>query len=370
MREEDSVLRARMLSVVLSASVAALLLITAAAAEVRSSGLSGQPVIPPTLADQVRRVVDWTGYPKAAPTIVWIDSTSVGAPSPDEFQITYEHGMFSLEYERVAGGPVTSQFTVTVTGLVEWLPTASGNFSDGTLIGYTPLGPAAFARTPIVHSQQTTSSGIVVHSFLIRSDSGEVTMNLTISQGFAALPSGDTLTPMEGELTLQINHLMNRTDTQLTAQLGLTTDNPSQRFVLDNASWDDLHGFRHNEHAVNVTNNLPSGASSAFFAWMNHAAVNGQTIQVSETGPERNDTTGGYDLYLSYPRVGSPTNPDAIEVVHDPSLGVVSAAYQSLPGGPTGIQADIPLYVVTTAAVAALIGGTALLTRRRRKGEA
>ncbi len=358
-------LRARVVPVIFSAGVATLLLLTAAAAGAQSLATYGQPGI---LAQQAQRVVDWNGYPKTAPTLIWIDSVSVGAPTPDEFQIGYEHGTFSLEYERNAGGPVTSQFTVTIAGLVEWIPTADMRFSDGIPIAYTPLGATGFAHVPIVHSQATTSDGTVVHSFLIRSDSGEVTLNLTISQGFASLPSGATLTPMEAELTLQINHLMNRTDTQLSVQLSLATENTGQRFNLENQSWDDEHGYRQNEHAVNVTNDAPSGPSSAFFAWSNRAAFNGQPIQVSETGLEANETTGGYDLYFTYPRVASPMNPDAVEVVHDPTIGVVSAAFESLPvGGISGIQLDVSLYALTTAAVAALIGGTALLAHRRRK---
>jgi hypothetical protein len=355
---------------VLSAGLAALLVITAAAGGVQALTYSGHPDAPQGVTDQANRSVEWNLFPDVSPAALWIVSTSVNAPSPDEFKITYNHGSFSLAYERTAGGAVTSQFTVSVTGLVEWAPSGDGQFSEGTIIAYTPLGASAFGRVPIVHSESTTPTGGVVHSFLIQSNSGELTMNLTISQGFVTLPSGSTLTPMEAELTFELNHLMNRTDTRLSLQLSLTTNTPGQNFTLQNQSWDDEHEFSQNESAVNVTNPSQTPPSSAWFAWSNRAEVNGMAGRVDVTGPEVNETTGGYDLYLSYPRILSGTNPDQISIMHDPSLGVVSSAYQSIINKPTtttGIQPDIPLYVGTAAAMAALVGGTILLTRRQRR---
>ena len=77
------------------------------------------------------------------------------------------------------------------------------------------------------------------------------------------------------------------------------------------------------------------------------------------------------DVYLTYPRYNLTSNPNEIEVEHDPTIGVVSAAYASLPSGPLptgpGIQADVALYAVSLVAVAALVGGTAVLESRRRR---
>ena len=157
---------------------------------------------------------------------------------------------------------------------------------------------------------------------------------------------------------------------RLSLQLSLTSTTPGQQFILANRSWDDEHAFSQDERAVNVTNDSGSIPSSAWFAWSNHAEVNGQSSPVDVAGPEVNETTGGYDLYLSYPRVVAGTNPDQMDIVHDPSLGVVSAAYQSIlehPSTPTGIQPDIPLYAATMAAMAALVAGTVLLARRQRR---
>ena len=370
MAEGETVLRARFTPAVVSVSLATMLLMTAAAVGVHAMTFAGHAEMPQSVTDQTRRSVEWKTFPDNSPSVLWIVSTSVDAPAPDEFQITYNHGSFSLAYERTAGGPVTNQFTVTIAGLVEWLPTGDEQFSDGTLVEYTQLGASAFGRLPIVHSETTTPNGVVVDSFLIQSNSGEITMNLTISQGFVTLPSGSTLTPMEAELSFQLNHLMNRTDTRLSIQLAINTESAGQSFNLENETWDEEYKFSQDERAVNVTNDSTGIPSSSFFAWSNHAEVNGQPGVVNVTGPETNDTTGGYDLYLSYPRIPVMTNPHEIEVVHDPTLGVVSAAYQSLLNRappPTGIQADIPLYAVTMAAVAALVAGTILLTRRQRR---
>ncbi len=362
------VLRARFPPAVLSAGIATMLLLTAAMGVQATDGY-GHGVSTQSVADQARRSVDWNLFPDVSPAALWIVSTAVNAPAPDEFKITYNHGSFSLAYEPTAGGPVTSQFTVTVAGLVEWTPVGDGQFSEGARVAYTPMGASAFGRIPIVHYARTEPDGTVVHSFLIQSNSGELTLNLTIAQGFVRLPSGSTLTPMEAELIFQLNHLMNRTDTRLSIQLSLTTNAPGQRFNLTNESWDDEHQFSQDERAVNVTNDSEQPPSSAWFAWSNHADVNGLSVPVEATGPDFNETTGGYDLYLSYPRPQSMI-PDQITIVHDPSLGVVSAAYQSIINAPpttAGIQPDIPLYAGTVAAMAALVAGTVLLARRQRR---
>lgn len=197
-------------------------------------------------------------------------------------------------------------------------------------------------------------------------------MNLTIAQGFVTLPSGSTLTPMEAELTFKLTHLMNRTDTRLSIQLSLTTTTPGQNFSFANQSWDEEHQFAPDESSVDVTNSSAQPASTAWFAWSDHAEVNGQVTQVDATGPEINDTTGGYDLYLSYPRVLAGSNPDQVDIIHDPSLGVVSAAYQSIVNAPPvtpPIQPDVVLYAGTAGAMAVLVAGTVLIARRQRRGK-
>jgi hypothetical protein len=358
-------LHSRLVSGTVSMGIAAMFLLTSTVPLAAASAPGSSPILQDAAA-QAQRAVVWRLLPAADPTWLFINSASTDAPSADAFQITYANGSFALEYERSAGGPVTSRFTVTVAGLVEWLPGEDDQFSNGSTIAYTPLGSTAFGAVPIQHSETTTSDGTTVHSFVIESNSHEVSLNLTISQGFVTEHSRSTLTPMEAELTFRVNHIMNENATHLALHLSLNTD---QLVSFDSHSWDDEHQFSQNESAVNVTNVPGTSPSYAYFAWSNEASVNGRTSQVAATGPQPNVTAGAYDLYLSYPRVVSFPNPDQVEVVHDPTLGVVSAAYASLLAGipGRGIQADLPLYIVSMAGVAAIVAGTALVTNRRRR---
>lgn len=352
-------------TIALAISLAAALALSGA--ELLSDAAHASTVSPesPSVASQVRRNVTFVLPPKA-PRTLFIDSRSVDAPSPDEFQITYADGNFTLSYRRTQGGPITSQYTLTVRGLVEWNDThGDGQMEDGSIVAYTPMGPGAFGRFAIQHSQRTTGDGIAVNSFVIVSNRGDLTLNLTITDGFLALPSGQNLTPMEAKLTLDIFHNMTMPDTHLSLQLGLSTD---QRISLENRSWDDLNDFSSDDRALNVSNEVGSASSAAFFAWSNSASVNGQPGPVTTSGPDVNGTSGDYDFYLSYAR---PTADLQLRVVHDPAMGVVSAAYLSTlhpgPGPALPFVGDALLYGVSLAGIAALLGATAILVNRRRR---
>ena len=350
-------------SVKLSVGLAAAFLLATAAGVGASSSTGAASLAVPSQAQ--RSVHVWLPGPQ--PRQFGINTVSVGAPVTDEFQITYRQGTFTLDYERAAGGPVTSSYSVTIQGLAEWRTTGEGEFSRDAIVAYTPLGAAAFGNRTIQHTE-TSVNGVIVDTFMIASDDGSVVMNLTITQGF--LPSGSGWqTPMEAELTLQINHTMATSDTLLALQVSISTPQAPR---VQNESWDDQHDFARNERAINVTNDSGGIPSSTFFAWSNEATVNGQTGTVSASEPILNGTTGAYDVYFTYPRFNLTSNPNQIEVEHDPTMGIVSAAYASLvlpvPTGP-GIQADVSLYAVSLVAVAALVGGTAFLQSRRRRRE-
>ncbi len=316
----------------------------------------------------LRRNVVWYGVPEAAPRALHIESTSVGAPVQDEFQITYATGNFTLVYQRTAGGPITTQFTMTIEGLAEWNDTGGdGNFGEGSVVAYTPLGPGAFGRYPIQHSSLVMPDNTTEDSFVIQSNKGDVSLNLTIADGFYRLPSDQNLTPMEAKLTVEINHTMALPNTRLSLQITISTD---QKVVLENQSWDDLNDFSTDDRALNVTNQAGPNPSSAFFAWSNTAAVNGLRGDVVAAGPFANSTfPGSYDLYLTYPQQAPGTL--QVRIDHDPTLGVVSAAYLSslhpTPGSPIPFQGDAVLYAASLATIGVLVAGTALLVRRRRK---
>ncbi len=357
----------RRVVVALALSIAAALALASMAAVVASPQTAPPSVPASSFPAQVRRNVVWYGVPVASPRSVHIESTSENASAPDDFQISYQAGNFTLVYQRVASGPITTEYTMSINGLLEWNDSSGdGNVQEGTPVAYTPLGAGAFGRYPITHAQSTAAGGVQVNSFTIVSNRGDLTLNLTIADGFVELPSGQILTPMEAKLTIRIDHNMTRSDTRLSLQMGITT---SQKLSLDNQSWDDQQDFSSDDRALNVTNDAGASSSSAYFAWSNTATVNGQTGTVIPSGPSENQTmpgSGAYDLYLTYPQQAPGVT--QVHIVHDPTIGVVSAAYLIGPpkGSPLPFQGDALVYVASLVAIAAVVAGTAVLVSRRR----
>jgi len=350
----------------LLASAGALAVILAAG--LSSSADSGRtPISPAGATELAQRAIVWVGQPEGSPRAFRLSSESVNAPSPDEFQISYADGRFGLEYHRVAGGPVASSFNLTFQGLVEWHDTnEDGRIDDGSILRMVPLGSVGFGAAPISHTAWTGPKGGEVHSFLIASNYGpQIALNLTISERFLPLESDLTLTPMEAKLTIEIRHTFVHSDAKLGLLLSLETKG---RIRLEDRSWDDENHFSDDDHAVNVTEGDDLAPSNAFFAWSNHAFVNGEDRDVTLTGPEMNTSlSNGYDVYLAY---AGDEGPGMIDIVHDPVIGVVSAAYESLrnvPPSPTNLQPDYLLYFVSAAAVAALVLATVVLANRRRR---
>lgn len=350
----------------------ALLLTMAVAATLATAGFvvaaAGPQPVPAALdGTAAHRNVVWFGVPQAAPRSFHIESTSVGTPVQDEFQITYADGNFTLAYQRVAGGPITTQYTMTPWGLLEWNDTAGeGQFGDGAgIVAYTQLGPPAFGRFPVLHTNMTTADGVAVDSFLVQSNKGDVSLNLTIADGFVHLPSGQNLTPMEAKLTLEVNHTMTRSDTRLSLQIAITTD---QKVSLENQSWDDVYDFSSDDRALNVSSDSAVNPSAAFFAWSNTASVNGVLGPVVPS-VQTNETSGSHDLYLTYPQQAP--GQLQLQIIHDPTIGVVSAAYLSSlhppPPPPLGFAADAVVYAVSLAGIAVLVAGSVYLVRRRRR---
>lgn len=355
----------RRTALILALSLAAALALTGFAGALAASRPASPTIAAADFPPQVRRTVVWYGIPEAAPHFLHIESTATNASQPDDFQISYQAGNFTLVYQRAANGPVTNQYTLTLNGLVEWNDTSGdGNFQDGTIVAYTPLGPGAFGRYPVTHSERTTADGIRVNSFGMVSNKGDVALNLTIADGFVSVRSGEWVTPMEAKLSLAINHTMSQLNTQFSLQMGISTD---QNLTLWNQSWDDLNEFSTDDHAVNITSRDVSNPSSAFFAWSDWATVNGVEERVIPT--QLNETSPGsgiYNLLLTYPR--PPAASHQITIVHDPTIGVVSEAYYHPQQPPVlPFQAEPLVYGISLVAIAAFVAATALFVNRRRK---
>jgi len=71
-----------------------------------------------------------------------------------------------------------------------------------------------------------------------------------------------------------------------------------------------------------------------------------------------------YELYLAYP-IGATGSP--VKLVHDPVLGVDSAAYKGVVTRTPELQGDLVLYAASLAAAVFLIALTLMIADRRRK---
>jgi len=351
--------------------VRALFALAASATLLLTAGLTlaaaGSANYVPASVPPVQRQVVWVGTPSQAPHKIVINSESVGAPSPDEFQITYAEGSFTLEYKRHANASVTSEFKLTFSNLVEWNDTnGNGILDDDSILETIPLGPTGFGNLPIRHFERVTPDGGDIHSFLIQSNNQEVTLNLTIAERIVRVSPQEFLTPMEAKLTIDIQHRFTVLGAKLGLEIGIQTANTVK---LEDTSWDDENHFRQDDRSINVTNDSGPEPSTTFFAWANTANVSGQERAVTVTGPEASDSVPDYyQMYLAYP-APSEVPPSIISVVHDPTLGVVSAAYESLlrlPVGNPNLQGDVYLYAVSMVLVAGLVAATIVLASRRR----
>lgn len=350
--------------------VRALFALAASATLLLAAGLTlgdaGSANYVPASVPPVQRQVVWVGTPSQnRPHAIRISSESIGAPSPDAFQLTYAEGTFALEYQRHANTSVTSGFNLTLRNLVEWNDTdGNGKLDDGLILETIPLGPTGFGNLPIQHFERITSDGGDVHSFLIQSNNGKVALNLTISERIVSVSSQEFLTPMEAKLTIDIEHVFANPGAKLGLEIGVQT---TDKVKLEDTSWDAENHFSQDDRSLNVTNSSGPEASTTFFAWANTANVSGQERAVTVTGPEANDCVPDYCvMYLAYT---APSEVSPIRVVHDPTLGIVSAAYESLRNLPVEnppLQGDVPLYAVSMVLVAGLVATTIVLASRRR----
>ncbi len=336
-------------------------------------------VVPLTNAEAVgaapqamaQRSIVWVGYPsQSSPHAIRISSLSVGAPVTDAFQIQYAGGNFTLEYQKNASFPPTNTYALTLRNLVEWNDTnGNGLIDNETILQTFPLGGTAFGSVPIRHAQATIPGGGAVHFFTITSNNGEIMLNLTLSERFYPINAEETLTPMEAKLTIEIDHPLLIAGAHVALEVGVQTSAAPR---LEETSWDDEHNFSVGDHQIEMTNDSGPDPSAVVFAWSTEANVNGHQVPVSLTGPYGDESVSDYyDMYLAYPSEGDLLAGTVVHVVHDPMIGVVSAAYASLANlHPTqGLQSDTTLYSVTLALVAGLVLASVVLVRRRRRAE-
>src|SRR2546427_487745 len=168
------------------------------------------------------------------------------------------------------------------------------------------------------------------------------------------------LTPMEVKLDLTVNRVFVATNANLGLDLGIGT---GDRWAYADRSWDDLNGFAPDDAAINVTGRSANSPARVFFSWSKSAFADGRQIPVTfssaaDGNPNRSE------LYLAYPMGASQPS---VKLVHDPVLGVDSAAYEGIISRQPPLQGDALVYGVSLAAMAVLIAVTIVLANRRRK---
>src|SRR5437867_2377431 len=114
---------------------------------------------------------------------------------------------------------------------------------------------------------------------------------------------------------------------------------------------------------VKVTGGPVARPATGFFSWSKSASGEGLEIPGSFSNFSTGDPNS-YEVYLGYPLTGARS---PVRLVHDPVLGVDSAAYKGVVTRPPELQGDLVLYAGSLAAAVILVALTVILADRRRK---
>lgn len=352
----------RALVVALAASVAFSLLL-ASTSSMANSDSDGDGV-----SDSVELATQRNVVASSAGDEFSISSHLLSAPFEDRFEVSYDAGTFDVFYERAgrSGSPGGSGFyQLEIRNLVEWNDLNQNKRLDaGDNVSKTPLGSSTFGNVPVNKTRTENADGGIVYSFLIRSRTDQVTLRLTVAQRFMRI-SSRVLTPMEVKLDITINHTFAQPSASLGIELRMDTED---RLEYGNRSWDDVNGFARNEAGINVTGGPPDAPATVFFSWSKSAFADGTEIPVTWT----NYTTepNSYEMYIAYPLSQLGEVHPRVTLVHDPVLGVDSAAYEGIVKRSPELQGDVVVYAVSLAGMALLVATTIVIAnRRRKKGE-
>src|SRR6266581_488108 len=358
-RQDGSVLRSRQVVLAAAAAGAAALLIgstlvvlTLRPAVVDSDG-DGIP-------DSVEAATQRTVVAATAGDTFTIRSRLASAPYQDQFEVSYQAGTFFVTYERARGSD--SSYQLELRNLVEWVDRNRNNRIDpGETVGVgTTLGTSAFANAPVTKAQVESADGGHVTELSVRSTTVNMTLNVTVAERFIRLSNNRVLTPMEVKLDLTVN----RVTVSPGASLGLDVRiNTTKRLEYGNRSWDDVNEFAQGEAGINVTGGPAASPATVFFSWSKSAVADGLEIPVSYSNFSTGDLNS-YEVYLAYPLTGARS---PVTLVHDPVLGVDSAAYEGVVTRPPELQGDLVLYAGSLAAAVILVALTLVVADRRRK---
>src|SRR2546428_8578259 len=168
------------------------------------------------------------------------------------------------------------------------------------------------------------------------------------------------LTPM----TVQVHATADRAADAAGDGLGLDVRiNTTKQIEFNNRSWDVVSESAEGEPGLNVTGGPPTSPATVFFSWSKSAIADGREIPVTYTNISTVNPNS-YELYLAYPISGSGSR---VKLVHDPVLGVESAAYEGVVARTPELQGGLVLYAASLAAAVFLIALTLIVADRRRK---
>jgi len=287
-----------------------------------------------------------------------IVSRLASAPFQDQFEVSYAAGTFVVSYERARGSD--SSYQLEVRNLVEWVDRNRNNRIDPgeTVNATSALGTTAFANAPVAKTRLESADGGHVTELSIRSRSGNMTLNVTVAERFMRLSSTRVLTPMEVKLDMTVDRAVLSPGASLGLDLRINT---TKRLEYGEQSYDDVNMFAQDEAGFNVTGGPPTNPATVFFSWANSAFADGRVIPVTYSNVTNPNS---YELYLAYPMS---TGRADVKLVHDPVLGVDSAAYEGIVRRPPELQGDLVLYAGSLIAAVVLIAVTMIVADRRRK---
>lgn len=353
------------------AMAAASFLVLASSVARADPGDSDGDLVPDDIEDRTERNVAWNVWPDVTPKSLSLTSKSIGAPSDDQFEFEFNEGTFHVEYFPREFGAPASSLSVAFTRLFEWVDDDGDEVVDGGEVRKEwSLGGSVFENATMSYQVTSDADGGVVYEFETHTswrEGTDVTLVLTASQRFLRVAPDRILTPMEVKADLYLNHTFLNLGSRVGVALRVEADDESE-MMFERASWDSQRGFSTDDSWIQVTAGSPR--STTFFSWENNATaddVEGPLATSMDTWMEPSERV--YELLFAYP--AGPLR-DSVRIVHDPTLGVVSAAYEGilLLPPPPDLQGDAVLYGVSLVGMAVLVGTTVLLAgRRRRKRE-
>jgi len=341
--------RAAAIAIASSAALAVVLASSVAVADGTDSDGDGVP-------DQLEDATQRTVAASVAGDQFSVSSHLGSGAVEDEFDLSYHAVTFSLWYTQSGG--VDSSYELQVANLQTWQDlNGNGRMDPGEVSRTSTLGPA-FTNARVVASNRTDADGGVVYTFLVRSNDGNVSLNVTLAQRFERIDDA-ILSPMEARLDLSVRQGLATSGENLALGFRMGTYETPH---LEDHSWHEACScFAADEHEINITASGEGSASTVFFSWSNKAVAGGTSIPVAFTGPSASNP---YGLTLSYSL--GPSAP-ASTVVQHTTLGVRSAVYEIRRTASPEVRGDLPLFAGTFAAVATLVGVTIVLASRRAK---